>query len=68
MEIGKRLAEERMRYAADLRRDIRFYIGMAYAILSEGKHNNNNNNGRGMLDDRQDTASEKLVNAYPWCV
>ena len=42
MEIGKRLAEKRMRNAADLRKDIWLYWNGIYATLSEGKYNNNN--------------------------
>ena len=43
MEIGKRLAEKRIRNTADLRKDIRFIFWNGIcAVLSEGKHNNNN--------------------------
>ena len=46
MEIGKRLAEKRMRNTADLRKDIRltleWHLRYIIIILLEGKHNNSN--------------------------
>ena len=46
MEIGKRLAEKRMRNTADLRKDVQFILEwyLPYVVGRRANNNNNNNN------------------------